>query len=315
MTDLNLAAVIVTYNSASHIRPCLRSLQESGASTVVVDNGSQDGTLDLVRQEFPDVRVVASGANLGYGAAINFGVAQLGVSQAESDVFLAANADTVFPEGALQQLAGYLRDHPRVGIVGPQQLFPDGSWQRSYGDVQGIWEVAKALAGVTSVKNIAYRVALRRGRSAKPKPVGYVDGAVMMIRRAAFDAVGGFDSAFHYYCEDADFSVRLRRARWGVFTVPSVHVTHLRGGSSTKVEGYSVGLLHTQANAYRQLVNKYHSQGYWQLYRELCLLHARKMRFIYRLLGTVSPSPYSLQASARAVAFERWARIWAELNT
>jgi GT2 family glycosyltransferase len=181
--------------------------------------------------------------------------------------------------------------------------------------VQGLWEVAKALFGVTSLANIASRKLGLHLRSGPAKRVGYVDGAVMMFRREAFDEIGGFDSEFRFYCEDADLCLRLRRTAWDVVTVPSVQVTHVRGGSSTKVEGYSEKLLQAQAKAYCQLIRKHHSEAYLSLYRRLCILHARKMLLIYRCLKTFSPAANVTRASAMALAFERWTRIWTELET
>ena len=309
MTGPKIEAVIVTYNSAMHIRPCLQSLRLTSARTIVVDNGSQDGTVEMVRSEFPEVKVIQAGQNVGYATALN-----VGVKETSSSFVLAANPDTIFLENSLQTLADFLNNTPRAGMAGPQQFFPDGAWQRSYGDVQGISEGIKALMGITSVKNV-----IRRRLSAhlhgRPRSVGYVDGAVMMIRRAAFDEIDGFDNDFHYYCEDADFGLRMRQAGWAVYTVPSSRVVHVRGGSSTKVEGYSERLLTIQANAYCQLIRKHHSSLYLRFYRLICSLHARKMQFIYRLLQASPFKRHAPRATTMAATFRCWARIWAEMKS
>src|SRR5256885_6863911 len=129
MTELRFEAVVVTYQSAKYVRSCLNSLHNA-AGIVVIDNGSRDGSCEIIANEFPKVRLISAGANLGYGKALN-----LGISKTSSPIVFAANADTIFPEGSLETLARFLREQPRVGVVGPQQLFPNGSWQRSYGDV------------------------------------------------------------------------------------------------------------------------------------------------------------------------------------
>jgi GT2 family glycosyltransferase len=304
----DIQAIVVTFNSAAHVRACVVSLQANDVRIAVVDNGSRDDTANIIRAEFSDVLLIETGENLGYGKALN-----IGAVNTTSEFVLLANADTVFPANSVQRLVEFLRDHPRAGVAGPQQLFPDGAWERSYGDVQGIAEAAKALLGVTSILNVLRRRFWRHGPR-RPKRVGYVDGAVMMVRRKAFDQIGGFDSDFHYYCEDADFCLRMRKAGWSVFTVPSVNVTHVRGGSSTKVEGYSDRLLQVQARAWCQLIRKHHSPVYMRFYRRLCSLHARKMQLIYRVLELVTPSRFSPRASTMAAAFETWARIWAEMK-
>jgi N-acetylglucosaminyl-diphospho-decaprenol L-rhamnosyltransferase len=307
--DLDFETVVVTYNSVGHIRPCLRSLQPACTGIVVVDNGSSDNTQSVVQEEFPAVRLIPAGRNLGYGKALN-----LGIAQTRSSFVVAANADTIFPESSLQLLARFLASHSTVGVVGPQELFPDGSWQRSYGDVPGVCEGAKTLIGLTSVIHVAERMAWRCLPSRGAKPVGYVDGAVMMIRRAAFDAIGGFDDEFRFYCEDADFCLRLRQGGWGVANVPAARVFHTRGGSSTKVEGLSYSLLRTLAIAEGQLIRKHCPAWHLTLYCKLCILHARKMSLLYRLLGMFSSDAHARRADAMMSAFERWARVWKELE-
>lgn len=312
-TSLSLAnpkteAVVVTYNSSAHIRPCLASLQKNDASIVVVDNGSRDATPTIVAHEFPDVRLISAVENLGYGKALNRGIAET-----NAPFVLAANADTTFPEGSLQSLAQFMQEHSRVGVVGPQQIFPDGSWQRSYGDVQGIAEIFKSLIGLTSLNQVFHRLSWPAMRFHSPKDVGYVDGAVMMIRRTAFDQIEGFDEQFPYYGEDADFCLRLRKARWQVVSLPGVRVMHVRGGSSTKVDGYSERLLRVQAAAYCRLVGK-HDPDHLRLYRRVCMLHAKQMLLIYRVLRSVSTASYRAHASSRALVFKRWVRVWRELE-
>jgi GT2 family glycosyltransferase len=301
-----ISAVVVTHNNAAHIRPSLSSLQKGTTDVIVIDNGSRDDTRSIVAHEFPRVRVIASDGNLGYGRALNRGIAET-----HGPYILAANADTFFPDGSLQELGRFMVEHPQVGVAGPQQVFPDGSWQRSYGDVQGIAEIFKSITGLPSLVQIVRRALWPRKLGHSVRRVGYVDGAVMLIRRVAFDQVGKFDEAFPYYCEDADFCLRVRKADWQVVNVPWVHVMHVRGGSSTKVEGYSEKLLRVQAAAYCRLVEKHDPRHLW-LYRRMCTLHAKKMVMIYKILQTFSTASYAAHASARALLFERWARIWNE---
>lgn len=308
MPELHFEAAIVTYNSAAHIRPCLASLQRNDASVVVVDNCSQDETPTIVSHEFPDVRLISATENMGYGKALNRGMAET-----NAPFVLAANADTTFPEGSLRALAKFMQEHPQVGVAGPQQVFPDGSWQRSCGEAQGVGEAFQSLIGITSLGQIVHRRFWRYGATHSERQVGYVDGAVMMIRRQAFDAVGGFDENFPFYCEDTDLCVRMRKARWQVVNLTRVRVTHIRGGSSTKIDGYSEELLRLLATANCHLVGKHDPDHLW-LYRRICMLHAKKMLLIYRVLRSVSTASYRAQASSRALVFERWVRVWRELE-
>lgn len=305
---VNLEAIVVTYNSALHIRACLLSLQQAGVRTVVVDNGSQDETLAVVAEEFPQVRLIQAGENLGYGRALNVGVAET-----TSPFILAANADTSFPSGSLEKLVQFLAENPRVGVAGPQQVFPDGKWQRSYGEVPGLKESVTSLIGLASLKNAIHR-GLWRYLPSQPKRVSYVDGAVMMVRRTAFEKIGGFDEDFPYYTEDADLCFRIRKAGWQVVSLPNVCVTHVRGGSSIKVEGYSEKFLRAFIDGQLRFVRKHYSG--WRA--RACLwigsLNTKKMSLIYRLLQLFTPAPYARHAAAMANVFERESRLWAELT-
>jgi len=309
MPDLVFEAVVVTYNSADHIRACLTSLLKAGAHVIVVDNESRDGTLRIISEEFPEVLLIRSSENLGYSKALN-----VGISKTNSPFVLAANADTVFPKSSLQALAKFLEEHPQVGIVGAQEIFPDGSWQCSWGDIPDIYEAIKTLLGMTSLVHTTRRLLMPYVAAPKARPVGYVDGAVMMIRRKAFDQIGGFDEGFRHYCEEADFCLRLRKAAWEVIAIPDIRVVHIRGGSSTKLEGYSDKFLRALATARCQLVRKHYQTWHVWLYVRIYTMHARKMLLMYRILAIVGCMPYARYSSTMASTFEREARIWNELK-
>lgn len=310
MTGPKIEAVIVTYNSAMHIRPCLTSLELNNADTVVVDNGSKDETVAILKAEFPSVRVIASGENLGYGKALN-----RGIQETDSEFVLVANADTVFPDHSLQKLVDFLHGRQDVGVAGPQQIFPDGAWQRSFGELPSLWQSLKMVTGITTLASAVERMSWTYRATRFPKRVGYVDGAVMMIRRAAFDAVQGFDESFHYYAEDIDICLRLKEVGWEVFNVPGVTVIHVRGGSSTRVEGRSERLLELQLKADTQLMKKHRSTWTIKPYIWMCRLHAYKMMLMYRMLAVCSADFSSSQADSLAKAFEREGRLWKDLTT
>lgn len=303
-------AVVVTYNSAAHIRPCLASLQVNVTRTVVVDNGSHDETINIISREFPEVKLISAGKNLGYGPALN-----LGITETISPYVLAANADTIFPERSLQRLTDFLDRNPGAALVGPQQIFPDGAWQRSFGELPSLWQSLKMVTGITTLASAVERMSWTYRATRFPKRVGYVDGAVMMIRRAAFDAVQGFDESFHYYAEDIDICLRLKEVGWEVFNVPGVTVIHVRGGSSTRVEGRSERLLELQLKADTQLMKKHRSTWTIKPYIWMCRLHAYKMMLMYRMLAVCSADFSSSQADSLAKAFEREGRLWKDLTT
>lgn len=307
MSGLRVDSVVITYNSSRFIQACLNSLLQSGSSVVVVDNGSSDLTVQIVREKYPQVKLIDNGKNLGYSAAVNQGAA---VTQ--TDVFVVSNADVVYPPGSLDRLVGFVREHPDVGAAGPQLLFPDGFWQMSFGDVPAaLSEAIKRVTGLTSLNHWLRRLLWPRRVDRKPKDVGIVLGAVMAIRRSAFDALRGWDQDFHFYAEDADFCSRLHKSGWRVMFVPSAEITHVGGAHSTMVD--------TSDKYSRQMVESHlillrkNIPG-WQvsLYKRLETLFSQQMIIAWRIARQIGPRSTREYASARATAFEHLLRIWTE---
>ncbi len=136
----------------------------------------------------------------------------------------------------------------------------------------------------------------------------------MMIRKTAFNDVGGFDGNFHFYAEDADFCLRLQTAKWEVVSDPRIRVTHIRGGSSIRLEGYSDRYLRAQAEARLQFVTKHNPRWHVWLDCSLSRMHAKKTLLAYKVLRMATRPPYSSRASIMASVYERDARIQNELE-
>ena len=210
-----IAVVLVTHDTRERLLDALASVRD--AEVVVVDNASTDGTVEAVRQSFPEVRVV-EGPNDGYGAAANRGIAAC-----SAPFVLLLNSDVVVRTGALRALAEYLQSHPRAGLAGPRLENPDGTLQRS------------CFAFLGTLRLAVEKTALGRHLRSydRPRTAPWVLGAALAIRREAFDAVGGFDPAFFLYAEEVDLCWRLWQAGWEVHYTPSATVLHV-GGSSTR---------------------------------------------------------------------------------
>ena len=229
---MSLAVAIVSYNTRAHLDACLASVQpEAPPQTVVVDNGSTDGSIELVRSHHPWVELEVAATNRGYGAAANRAIAR-----STARYVLLLNSDTLLRPGALQALAGYLDDHPRAALVGPRLQNLDGSLQPSCAPFLGTFQsflekaaLARALARIPVLRD---RYLLVHSPHDRPRVVPWVLGAALAIRREAFEAVGGFDEAFFMYGEEVDLSYRLKAAGWEVHFAPVTDVVHV-GGAST----------------------------------------------------------------------------------
>lgn len=231
----SLDVVIVSYRCRELLRSCLRSLYEHrparGARVFVVDNASGDGTVEMVREEFPGVELVVSERNLGFGAANN-----LVLRAGDAAYVLVLNPDTRVTAGALDRLLGLMDSRPEVGICGPRLELEDGSFdhaaKRSFPTPLG------ALAHFTRVgrgRRAPASLAQYRAPHLDPAqagPVDAVNGAFMLIHRAALDRVGLFDEGFWMYMEDLDLCYRFARAGWTTRYEPAATVVHMKSGTA-----------------------------------------------------------------------------------
>jgi len=234
VTEPEVSAVVVSYNSAAYLPDCLRSLRSEGvAELVVVDNASSDGSAGVVRATDPTVRVVETGANLGFGAGANRGVATtLG------PYVLILNPDTVVEPGTVKSLSEALDRDPGLAVVGPRIENLDGSLYpsvRRFPDLPVAFGHAfLGLIWPTNPFSRRYRM-LDWDHDQPAAEVDWVGGACILVRRSAFDVVGGFDEGYFMYVEDVDLCWRLGRAGWRIGYEPGGRVVHALGGSSRLV--------------------------------------------------------------------------------
>jgi N-acetylglucosaminyl-diphospho-decaprenol L-rhamnosyltransferase len=226
-----LAVVIVSYNTREDLGRTLDSLASAPPSlphqVVVVDNGSTDGSLDMVRGRYRHVLAIDAGANLGFSKANN-----LGIRATSSDLVLLLNSDTEVPGGAIDGLARELRAHPEAAVAGPRLVDAQGRPELSIGRMIGpINELRQKVTGALYDRGWG-PVRRRVERSlATPQEVDWVSGACLLVWRADAEAVGLLDERFFLYTEDVDFCASVRRRGRRVRFVPSVEVRHLRGRS------------------------------------------------------------------------------------
>ena len=227
-----VSAVVVNFNARDHLVECVRSLRAEGVDdVVVVDNDSADGSAPALAASDPGARIVATGANLGYGTAANRGAAV-----AAGDLLLVCNSDVVVEPGAVKALAAALDAWPGSAIVGPRIENLDGSVYpspRTFPDL-GV-AVGHAFLGLVAPGNrFTRRYRMLDWDRAAAAAVDWVSGACFLVRRSAWEAVGGFDEAYFMYVEDVDLCWRASRAGWGVVFEPAARVVHVQGVSSER---------------------------------------------------------------------------------
>lgn len=240
MSEPRVAVLILTWNRPDELVPCLESFAKNEhprTDVIVIDNGSEDDTVEIVRRDFPWVTLIENGQNLGFCRGNNVGLRY--ALEKGYEYVLLLNSDTLLVPGMISELERVLDSDPKIGIVGAKNVLmenPDYMWGQ-YGVVT--W-------GPMLVKTVG-RFALDRRLNAPPQDVPWVIGNACMIRRAALERVGLFDEAFWQCNEDVDWCYRCRAAGFRVVYVDSAQILH-KGGSSADMShkkifsyGYFIG--------------------------------------------------------------------------
>lgn len=259
MTDV--AIIIVSWNVRDYLSDCLRSVcADLAASKLqgqiwVVDNASTDGTVDLVRDLFPQVNVIANETNLGFGAANNQGMRAAAVD--DPRYYFLLNPDTYVRPGALGRLVQEMDARPKAGIAGARLVYADGRLQHSAFSFPGLSQLVFDLYQMPArlyESRLNGRYPRRYYRaSGDPFSIDHPLGATMLVRKDVAETTHGFDEAFHMYCEEIDWSWRVRESGWEILTVPAAEIVHYGGESTSQIPATSLlNLWKSRAMLYRK---------------------------------------------------------------
>jgi GT2 family glycosyltransferase len=232
-----LSVIIVTYACRALVLDCLASLEaqrhEVDMEVVVVDNDSPDNTLEAIQESFPWVIALSAGANLGFATANN-----LALKSVRGRQILLLNPDTVVPAGGLLACIAALESRADVGVLGCKLVQPSG--QLDHACKRGFPRPASSLWHFMGLNRLFPRssrfAAYTAGHIGEDEisTVDAINGAFMLIRREAIEAVGSLDESFWMYGEDLDWCYRFWMAGWKILYWPEIEVMHVKGGSSTK---------------------------------------------------------------------------------
>jgi len=258
------AVVVVTYNAMPWLERCLASVR--GHETVVVDHGSSDGSVALVRERFDGVRVVEE-ENRGLAFGWNTGIAQT-----SGRYVLLLNADAWLHEGALDALVAFADAQPQAAVVGPRLRNTDGTLQRSVRGFPTLWRLAteylflRKLAPRSRLLNAFYAGGFAHD---EVREADFLMGAVLLVRREAIEQVGPADDAFFLFSEETDWCYRFEQAGWKVLFFPGAEATHVAAASHK-------GLLFLeQVKGHLRFLRKHRGDAYAERARRLLLVALR----------------------------------------
>ncbi|PIQ63701.1 MAG: glycosyl transferase family 2 [Bacteroidetes bacterium CG12_big_fil_rev_8_21_14_0_65_60_17] len=271
---VDVSVVIVNYNVREFLLQALRSLQHAmrglDVETWVVDNNSIDDSVAAVREQFPDVHVIANRENAGFGRANN-----QAIRQAKGEFIFILNPDTIVQEDTLAHFVAFMRKHPDCGAAGCRILNPDGTFapesRRSFPTPSTAFYRMTGLARLFPKSPRFGRYNMTFIPETETCEVDALSGSCMMVRRRALDHAGLFDEAFFMYGEDLDLCFRIQQAGWTIRYTPGTQIIHYKGESTKKGEVRYVKLFY---GAMLLFIEKHLEQG----------AHQRRMRLLTGLL-------------------------------
>ncbi|WP_371131634.1 glycosyltransferase family 2 protein [Corynebacterium phoceense] len=263
-----LGVVTVTFSPGDYLAACLDSLPAATAADAVVvlaDNGSTDGVPQAAAAQRPNVELLDTGGNIGYGGGMNAGAARLRELAAEGvirdDFFLITNPDVTFGDGSLDALIACAEAWPRAAAVGPRIVEPDGT---NYPSARAIPTLATgighALFGTVWPSNPWSKAYRNDADMTHQRITGWLSGSCVLVRWDAFEAIGGFDERYFMYLEDVDLGDRFTRAGWENVFCPEAIITHAKGHSTQAHAGAMLRAHHD--SAYRFQADRH--PAWWQ---------------------------------------------------
>lgn len=251
------SAIVVNYNGKSFIGKCLDSLlkHERPCEIIVVDNGSADGSLEYLKAYFPNIVLISSTENLGFGRACN-----LGSAKAKGDFLLLLNYDAELCSGLVEAVS-HLNEHPETGMLGGRIVYPDGRLQPSAGRSLVPFRLICSWLSLSrwfpQNRWLSHEILDPDWYISAHRAVDWVTGALMLIRRTDWEKVGGMDPAFFLYVEDVDFCDRLKASGSCIDYIPSFLAKHLKGGGADMV---SPRALLSTVDSYNIYLNKHYGR-------------------------------------------------------
>jgi GT2 family glycosyltransferase len=258
--------LIVNWNTSGSLYDCLLSISrwppDSAYEVIVVDNASSDDSPQIVREQFPSVRLIENQENVGFAAASN-----QAIRRAQGRYLVLLNSDTEVRPGALDTLVQFMDAHPRAGAAGARLLNPDGSLQPS---CHPMLTPGREFWSLLFLDRLLRRATypMHRWDPSIPRQVEAIKGACLLLRREALEEVGLLDDSYFMYTEEVDLCYRLHRAGWELWWVPRAEVVHHEAQSTRQAaEKMYIQLYRSKVQFYRKFGGQRRAQRFKRLVR------------------------------------------------
>jgi hypothetical protein len=267
---MDVTIVIVNWNTEKCLRDCLASLFSQTSSVdsevIVIDNASTDGSIGMIRSEFPTVVLIRNSENRGFAAANNQGMAI-----AKGRYVLLLNSDTIVLGNAIERVLAFADRYPRAAVVGCRVLNPDKSLQPTcfmFPSVLNMLLSSTYLYKVFPYSKFFGREEITWWDRNDIREVDVVTGCFMFVRRESIDQIGMMDDSYFMYFEETDWCYRFKKAGWKILFTPDAEIIHLGGASSNKVRSEMF------MQYIRSMLLFFKKHRSWLIYRIACLLLA-----------------------------------------
>ncbi|MFZ3367148.1 MAG: glycosyltransferase family 2 protein [Candidatus Sulfotelmatobacter sp.] len=289
---MKLSIVILCWNDAKVIYDCLRSIYATTRSTefevIVSDNGSTDGSIAFIRENYTQVRVIENGRNLRFAKANN-----VGIKESRGEYVLILNPDTIIHEGALDGMIAFADKHPEAGAFGCRVMNADSSYQvsaRPFTSPKTDWVVALQLRSLGRVCSWFGSDTYVNWKGDTQREVDWISGCFILVRGDVLRALEGFDEQFFYYYEDMDLCRRIWESGHPIVYTPLFEITHLKGESTNKRLPPINFVLDSQITRYLYYKKYYGESGMHQA-RYISLVSSSLRWLGYKVADAVSHRP------------------------
>lgn len=312
--ELDVSIIVVSWNAKEFLRQCLQSIYETIHSVtyeiIVVDNDSSDGSPEMVKKEFPRVKLICTGDNFGFAKGNN-----IGINHSNGKYLFLINSDVEVKRGCINRMVSFMDKHPEIGLLGPKVQYPDVTLQPSCKSFPTLWNTAcyaLALDAILPRSKLFSSYLMRYWRHDKVRPIDVIAGCCWMVRREAVNEVGLLDEEFFMYGEDIDWCRRFWMAGWQVVFFPYAEVIHYGGASSSNA---SIRFYIEMLRANIQYFKKYHSRHAQIVFVLILVLHqvARIMGHSVMSIILRSERKTVIPKIRRSIAGVRWiltSSIW-----